>query len=43
LNGATRNPRFEKCLHNADTRNDLPASLVHPRIMMGWRGGVMEK
>src|SRR5215471_96495 len=35
LNGATRTPRLARCRHRAVTRNDLPASLEQPMIMMG--------
>src|SRR5690348_6759217 len=35
LKGATRSPRSTKCRHSAVTRNDFPASLVHPMIMIG--------
>src|SRR5438874_12217331 len=35
LKGATRTPRLARCRHRAVTRNDLPASLEQPMIMMG--------
>src|SRR5712691_1461397 len=35
LKGATRMPRLARCRHRAVTRNDLPASLEQPMIMMG--------
>src|SRR5262249_11758101 len=35
LKGATHIPRLARCLQRAVTRNDLPASLEQPMIMMG--------
>src|SRR6266851_1384112 len=35
LNGATRTPWLARWRHSAVTRNDLPASLVQPMIMIG--------